>query len=184
MKNFFPLVMLTSFSLLQGLPQQILLLQGEETVLDKEQKYKLSTIGYERAGALPFKILNDKNILSQYPKFLFAAKVPEKNNVYTLFLKPLSKLLEIDINENFALGQEEKLVDFILKSSDLTNQAVVIAWAPEKIDDLLKAFKVDDVKNKWAKDTFDRFYILTFDENGKASLVDLPQKLLFKDHSE
>lgn len=177
-------IFFVNFSLLNAYPMQVLISQGGENYKNQDQNFELTIKGKKRAAALPYLLMTDSRFFVKAPKFLIAAS-PEKNNdLYVKFLNPFSKLLEIDTNDKYSLGKEDTLAQFILNDTSLEGQTVFIAWAPEKIDALLKTLKINEVQTKWSQDIFDRIYVISYDTNGNASITDQPQRLLFDDQAK
>ena len=159
-------------------PAQIMLIRHAEKPIEKSEV--LSEKGFRRAEALA-KIfdLYPSLALNGIPDYFFATKFgPGENSRRTyLTLEPLAKRLNRQISAIVVKEDFQFLVQELLTNPIYNEKSIVIAWTHSYIPKMAKALG-SAPQNKWDSDVFDRIWLLQFDQNGRASSVDLPQNLL------
>ncbi len=133
----------------------------------------LSPAGYQRAAAL-VKVIPD-----HFPKidFLFATKKSAHSNRPFETIEPLSKALQLPIDNTFADDNVEGIAHEVLMNPKYDGKTILIAWHHQKIPDLAKALGVTDAPSSWSGEVFDRVWEITYDD-GKPTFQNLPQNAL------
>jgi len=165
-------------------PAQIILIRHAEEPDDKSNVH-LSAQGQQRARALPALFARGTEF-STYgrPVALFAARpAPRKSRRAVETLRPTALALQRMLQTPYLSQDFSKLAHTVLHRRVYRGRTVLIAWTQEYLPDLAQAFGVSDPPN-WDNDTFDRAWVITYDQNGDAELRDLPQNLLPGDSTE
>lgn len=177
------IVGLLAFSSLWAQPSQVILIRHGEKPAEGNS---LSLRGRQRAAALVPTFLGMPSLL-QYnlPAAIYAARPSEKDpsvrSQQTVMV--LAEELDLPLQNRFTLGQTSEVADEILHSEDYEGKMIVICWPHGEIPKLASLLGAKDAPKKWSDDTFDRFWILTFEDNGQVSFKNMPQKLLSGDSS-
>jgi hypothetical protein len=173
----------TSVALAQ--PSQVLIIRHAETPPEKGHE-DLSIKGQERAMAfVPFFTQTPELVYQGLPVALFATRpVPGDLNQYTLeTITPLSNRLKVLIDAHYAKGDIAGLAQEILTNPKYKRKMVLICWDHEYIPRLAAALGVFPQIPAWPAHVFDRVLVITY-RDGQASLVNMPQRLLFGDSPE
>ena len=159
-------------------PAQVIIIRHAEKL---ESGHDLSPKGRQRAAALvPY--FQETPEVTEYktPVAIYAQKRteanPSKRPVETV--KGLAKAPKLNLIE-YAYEDSATMVKEINTKPEYAGKMVLICWSHGSIPDLAKAFGVKDPPH-WRDEVFDRVWIITF-ENGKATLKDLAQQLMFGD---
>lgn len=184
---------------LEAVPKTVFIIRhGEKTAKDEQVDFErwhfskskpLSVRGWQRAFALAPCFTMESDIIKKYGaiKGLFA---PKPDNYYKSVrpiqtITPLSGLLNIGINHDFALDKDQipALVKHIKGDRSLHDQVVLIAYEHHHIPALLDAFKVKNHLKAWPNDVFDWIVVLEFNtKSGECiNYTILPQQLLYGD---
>jgi hypothetical protein len=172
-----------SFALAQ--PAQVLIIRNAEKPPEKSA-FNLSLRGQERAMAfVPFFTQTPELIYQGLPTALFAAKVaPGQFNQHTLeTITPLSNYLRVLPDAHYPKWDYADLAQEILTNITYERKTVIICWDHEYIPRLAAALGVYPQPPPWPENVFDRVWIITY-RGGQASLVNMPQRLLFGDSPE
>ncbi len=164
---------------LNARPSQVILLRHAEKPSDKAD-LDLSPQGLERARALvPFLTTSPSLVAKGLPVALFATQPTRHGHSRRPFetLAPLATHLKLPIQETYAAEDYKALAKHILNQPAYEGKTVVICWVHTYLPDLAKALGVKSKPGAWKDKAFDRVWLITFRGN-KASLTDLPQKLL------
>lgn len=160
-------------------PAQIILLRHAEKPADAADIH-LSERGQQRAQALagwatnsPAWKTNDR------PVAVFACRpTPKASSLRAIeTITPLALQLQLPVQTPFSAKNAAALTRQILDDPALKGKTVAICWVRDELPQLAKAFGVKSGGEKWKKNVFDRFWLLTF-QNSTATLNDLPQQLL------
>lgn len=146
--------------------------QGEK---DKES---LSVRGWQRAGALIRFFAPGHGHFSHKalatPQFLFSCKVlpdnPSRRPLHTLL--PLAEFLQIEINLEFAEGDEPGLIEAALGAPG----HVLISWKHNMLPVIGKALS-KHAPGKWPADRFDKVWVFT-KRGTDFEFAEVPQSLL------
>ena len=180
--RYFFLFLLSTISLWSVPSQVILIRHGEKP---PEGDY-LSLQGRERAAALVPCFLGSPALLHYGPPVAIYAMKPtnadssirsEQTMMY------LADELNLPIQNDFGYGETENLVEKINNSEEYEGKTVVICWPHTELPQLAAQLGAKNSPKKWADGIFDRFWILTFEENGSVTFANRPQKLLYGDSS-
>ncbi len=172
MRRLLPLFLLP-LSLL-AVPAQVILIRNAELTSDC---HTLSLKGRERAMALdPFFQGTPSVLFYGPPSAIFAQKSSKETMAY------LSKSIKVPVNVEFTNVSD--LADELLANPDYEGKMVLVCWPGEEIGDLATKLGAKKAPKKWAKDSFDRLWTITFEEKDKIAFNDLPQKLLFGDSAK
>lgn len=160
-----------------GRPDQVIIIRHGEK---PKQGDDLSLKGRERAAALaPFFLDGDK----QTPVAIFAQGVSDKRHSrrHIETVAPLARELKLNV-KTYDHDDYSQMVKEILTKPEYDGKVVLICWQHKAVADLATAFGVANPPN-WRDDTFDRLWIITL-KDGKATLQDLPERLLYGDSPE
>ena len=116
------------------------------------------------------------------PSALFAAKPTPRDRSRRAFetLTPASEQWKITLQTPFGAQDYEGLAKLLLEDTALHGKNVVVCWPHEFLPDLAAALGVRPRPSTWKGSVYDRVWLITF-PHGKASLTDLPQRLLYGD---
>ena len=193
-------------------PGQVLIIRHGEKVGDPKKEddggRHLSVQGSARAAALPslfgpaqpqlsckfdhqatefvgsYRQIPLKGTASRFstPNYIFATQMSKNSKRPIETVTPLATAVNLPINDGFADNDADiaKMTNAIL--NDYPGSMILICWHHGKIPDIAKALGVARPP-KWDGKVFDRVWQITY-AKGKASLHDLPQKLLFGESSK
>lgn len=116
------------------------------------------------------------------PAALFATKIapddPSHRPQETI--TPLSKHLHLPIQADYLDKGYARLAQHILTNPSYLGKTVLICWNHTYIPQLTAALGVRPQPPKWRSEVFNRVFIITL-KGGQATLMNLPQRLLFGD---
>ena len=172
-------------------PKQILLIRHGEKPADDTEAH-LSKEGKERAKALPrlFEKTDTRPDPFPTPDFVFAARNSSASHRPFDTVRPLAKQLNLTIDDTFESKVEAEKADgkgvpelaaALLGESKYAGKTVLVSWRHSTIPELAKALHAKKVPSRWADEVFDRVWQITYDEKGKGTLRDRPQRLLTTD---
>jgi hypothetical protein len=149
-------------------------------------------MGKQRANRLP--ALFDKSVARPdplpTPDFLFATHNSDASHRPLETVTPLAAKLKLPINRDYRntldsvtkKGKEAKgindLHDELFAKEKYAGKTVLISWHHGTIPDLAKALKATQAPAKWNGAVFDRVWHLSYDDKGKVTFTDRPQRLL------
>jgi hypothetical protein len=164
----------------RGPAQVILIRHGEKPA----EGHGLNQKGKERAAALVPYFLGRPEVL-QYktPVAIYAQKsTPEHRSTRPVdTVKALAKALKLDVIE-YAHNDFKAMVKEISSKREYQGKMVLICWRHQAIHDIAREFGVKDAPK--FPEAFDRTWIISFGKDGKPTLRDLPQKLMFGDSTK
>lgn len=166
-------------------PVQVFIIRHAEKPPERSA-VNLSLKGQERAMALvPFFTQSLELIHHGLPVALFATKiVPGDLSHRTLeTIAPLSQHLKVLPDAHYAKWEVGELAQEVLTNPKYARRTVLICWEHHYIPQLAAALGVRPEPPKWPGEVFDRVWIITY-KNGQASLVNMPQRLMFGDSLE
>ncbi len=174
-------------------PQCVLIIRHAEKTGEKDDAH-LSKKGKERAAVLDQLFVASAQRQNPFPKpdVVFAAKSHKESQRPLDTVAPLANKLKLTVNETFDSklpkdGMEKpkegiaELRDELLTGTKYAGKTVLISWRHGTIPDLARALKAGKVPEKWDDNVFDRVWQIDYDNEGKATFRDLPQRLLPKD---
>jgi hypothetical protein len=158
-----------------GRPSRVLLLRHAEKPSENGDPH-LSARGRTRAAALSVLVPHAFG----RPDHLFAT-APSPDSVRPIeTLSPLSAALSLPLQSKWSDDDFAALASEIL-SGKYASANVVVCWHHGKLPKLTHALGVDPKPDDWDAEIFDRFWSISYDKGGTASLTQLAQKLLFGD---
>lgn len=166
------------------MPSSIILIRHAEKPTDGPEGQNLSKKGWKRAYALPRLFAENLQLKTRgLPDFLIAAKPHTKTGSVRSIqtLQPLSEWLLKPILANFTKDDISKLAQLIKTSPEMNGKVVMIAWQHDSIPELAKRLGAWQAPSEWPSETFDRFWLLDFENNKLVNFQNLPQQLLEKD---
>ncbi len=159
-------------------PSKVIIIRHAEKPEGKSDN--LSPVGFKRAEAF-VKIFDLHPDLAENgpPDFIFAAKyLPgETSNRSYQTVAPLATSLNLAVATPFQTDDYAQLADEILSNPLYNNRFILIAWTHSNIPGLAKRLG-SAPGNKWNPIVFDRMWVLRFDDKGRATSADLPQRLM------
>jgi hypothetical protein len=167
-------------------PQSILLIRHAEKPADAADA-NLGPEGKKRADALPelFKKAADRPDPLPTPDFIFATKPSKHSRRPVETVAPLAKALKLEVNAGYANDDYPKLAEELSTNPKYEGKTVLICWHHGTIPELATALGATGVPDKWKDSVFDRVWVVTFDEKGKARpLTKRAQALLPGDGKE
>jgi hypothetical protein len=179
------IILVLTISVALAEPAQVLIIRHSETPPEKSDG-NLSRKGQERAMAfVPFFTKTPELIYQGLPVALFATKSFSGDvSRYTLeTITPLSNRLRVLVDAHYAKTDFASLAQEILTSPEYERKMVLICWDHEYIPRLAAALGISPQPPAWPANVFDRVLIITY-RDGRASLVNMPQRLLFGDSPE
>lgn len=165
-------------------PRQIILLRHAEKGSDPADNH-LSLKGRERALALaPYLTETPELLTNGLPVALFASGAQKATHSFRSMetLAPLGKQLNQPVWSSFTNKEVEALADFILRQRSYQGKTIVVCWTHEYIPELIAALGAPSPARKMKSSEFDRLYLITYKDR-KATIQDLPQRLLYGDSS-
>jgi len=157
----------------------------------QQSSHDLIVRGWQRAGALacffaPTQGPMQSSLIST-PQFLFASAPSDgssnenesKSHRPEETIEPLAKKLELQINLQFAKGQEADVAE----AAQACGGPVLIAWQHEAIYEIAKAIPGGSVAPRnWPGKRFDIVFVFTLDSSNNAyDFAQVPQCLLAGD---
>lgn len=163
-------------SLAYGEPDRVIIIRhGEKPAVGDD----LTVKGRQRAAALaPF--FQDGDLR---PAAIYALNPSDDHHSRRCLetATPLAQSLKLSL-KTFHHADYGKMVRQILASPEYDGKVVLICWSHKEIPALASALGVADPP-RWRGQVFDRLWIIKF-ADGKATLQDLPQRLLFGDSAK
>jgi hypothetical protein len=113
--------------------------------------------------------------------YLFAAKDSHESKRPKLTIKPLSKVLGLNINTDFKDDEYRELADE-LHSARYSNKNILVCWHHGKIPNLLVALGADPQRllpnGKWPEGVFGWVLLLEYDQNGNLNAAIKDENLM------
>jgi hypothetical protein len=167
-------------------PAHILIIRHGEKPPEKAA-VNLSLKGRERALALaPF--LTGSPELRRYglPVALFATRIaPDDRSHRTQeTIGPLAESLKLPIQAPYINREYAQLAQQVLTGPQYQGKTVLICWDHDYIPQLAGALGVKPQPPRWHGSVFDRVFIVSPAGPGAATLVNLPQRLMYGDSPE
>jgi hypothetical protein len=163
-------------------PAQIIIIRHAEKP-DDDRDQRLSLEGRERAMALaPYLTSTPELLTNGLPVALFASRpTPRDHGQRPLeTLAPLAKEVKLVVQTPFYSRDYALLAQSVLSNPDYKGKTILICWTHEFIPQLAAALGIHPEPPKWKNSAFDRVFLITY-QRGKATLHDLPQRLMFGD---
>jgi hypothetical protein len=151
----------------------VLLIRHAEKLTDG--RIDLSPTGFARAKDIP-QLFIGANPTFPRPDALFATRQSKHSNRPFETIEPLSKALNLPINQEFAEDDSASLARLLL-SGQYAGKVVLVAWHHGTLPQFAAALGVSPQPAPWPPTQFDRVWRIEWKE-GKATLTDLPQDLM------
>jgi hypothetical protein len=167
-------------------PRSILLIRHAEKPADAADT-GLSPAGKTRADALPelFQKATDRPDPLPTPDFIFATKPSNHSRRPVETVTPLAKALKLEVGAGYANDDYPDLAEELYTNPKYEGKTVLICWHHGTLPELAGALGAPGVPDKWKDAVFDRVWVVTFDEKGKANpLARRAQALLPGDAKE
>lgn len=161
-------------------PQSILVIRHAEKPTDATDIH-LNPEGQKRAEAIPqlFEKTATRPDPFPTPDFIFATKASKHSNRPVETVTPLAKALKLKVNAEYANDDCPKLAEEIYTNPKYEGKTVLICWHHGNIPELALTLSATNVPDKWKDAVFDRVWVVTFDEKGKARpIAKRPQELM------
>lgn len=163
----------------------VLLRHGEES---ESSGVHLDERGFRRAEALPERI---RALLAGVPVAAVYAQGPKADDSSLRSVEtitPTARSFGLEVEDRFEKWEAKKLVkELRSREAELRGKAVVIAWGSDELDGIAERLGYEPPKKgkfAWDKAVYDRFWVLSFDEDGKpVRFSQLAQQLLPGDAS-
>jgi hypothetical protein len=173
-------------------PQQVLIIRHAEKTGEKDDIH-LSKKGKERTEVLYKLFVASKDRPDPFPTpdFIFAASNSKGSHRPLETVTPLAMKLKMSINDMFdsklpaagALDGKEKtgmlgLRDKLFSESKYFGKTILVSWRHSTLPELAKTLKASKTPAKWEDEIYDRVWQITYDDQGNATFLDRPQRLL------
>ena len=166
--------------------QSILLIRHAEKPADNADT-GLSPEGKKRAEALPelFKKTAARPDPFPEPDFIFATKASKHSNRPAETVTPLAKALKLNVNAQYANDDYPNLAEELYTNPKYEGKTVLICWHHGTMPEFAAMLGATGVPDKWKDAVFDRVWVVSFDDKGKAApLTKRPQALMPGDGKE
>ena len=148
---------------------------------------ELNERGRERAAALVPLFTHDERMLEHGPAAAIFAMRPhgKRGSVRAIqTMEPTAKALHFASDTHLTRDEIAPLVRAIVTAPACAGKTVIVCWEHDVIPGMLKAFGWTGGPTHWPGSSYDRLWVLDF-ENGKpVRFRDLPQKLLSGDKAK
>jgi hypothetical protein len=139
----------------------------------------LAPAGFARAKALP-QLIGGAGAAAPHnlprPDFLFATHLSKNSNRPVETITPLSEALKLPISHDVADKDYATLAAELL-SGKYAGKVVLVAWHHGSLPGFAKALGATPPYDPWPDTQFDRVWRIDY-KDGKATLTDLPQRLM------
>ncbi len=161
-------------------PRHILIIRHGEKPPDEAMSADLSAEGKDRAAALPklFEKSDKRPTPFPTPDFIFAAKDSGKSQRPVQTVTPLAKQLELPINSAFTNDAPAKLAEELFGNEKYAGKTILISWRHTLTPMLAQKLNAKGFPMMWKDGVYDRVWQITYDEQGKVTFLDLPQRLM------
>lgn len=162
-------------------PAQVILIRHAEK---NQSGSHLSLKGRQRAAALVPTFLGAPYLLHFGPPAAIYLRKASTNAPAVRWAQTVINLadeLGIPIKGEYSKTDAAALVEEIMQSEEYEGKMVLVCWSHGGMPKLAELFGAKKAPKKWTKNVYDRFWILTFSENGDVAFEDRPQKLLYGD---
>jgi hypothetical protein len=167
----------------KSIPRLVMLVRHAEKPPDEKLSVDLSAAGGKRARALPglFTKSTSRPHPLPTPNFIFAAQDSKHSHRCTETVAPLAKKVGLKVNAAFANDDFAKLAAEILGDPKYAGKTILICWHHGNLPGLARKLGGTGAPDHWKGGVFDRVWRVTYASSGKATVDDLPQRLLPSD---
>ncbi len=140
--------------------------------------------GRQRAAALAPTFLGAPFLLRYGPPaaiYLRKASLQKPAERWAETVKNLADEMGAPVKGEYRKEDAAALVEEIKQTEEFDGKMVLVCWSHGGLPKLAELFGAKKAPRKWSTRIFDRFWILTFQEDGSVSFEDKPQRLLYGD---
>jgi hypothetical protein len=172
-------------------PKCVMIIRHAEKPPAEAEDVHLSKVGQERAEILHRLFVSSKTPAPfPTPDFIFATHDSDKSHRPGETVKPLAMKLKLPIDQEFhnvlnstiKKGKKAKgIVDLkeqLFTDPKYAGKTILISWHHGTTPELARELRVTNAPAKWDKDAFDRVWRIGYDDQGKATFADMPQRLM------
>jgi hypothetical protein len=161
-------------------PRQVLLIRHAEKPPDDAMSDQLTDAGKARADALPklFAKTDARPEPFAKPDFVFAGANTKKSARSALTVAPLAKALNLKVNAKTEKEHFEVLARELLTNPKYSGKTILVCWNHSNLPGFAKALGAQGVPEHWKDEVFDRVWALTWDDTGKVTFNNYPQRLM------
>ena len=167
-----------------GAPAQIIFLRhGEKPDAGPE----LSKRGWERADALVNLFTHDSRVLEHGTAAAIFVMKPSKTGASVRAVQTMEatgRALKLKLDRHFTRDEIAPLARAILNTPAYEGKTVVVCWEHDAIPEMLKAFGWKSGPTHWSDKSYDRLWVLDFENGRPTRFRDLPQKIMPGDSSD
>jgi len=167
-------------------PRQILIIRHGEKPPDAAMSTDLSTPGKDRAAALHMLFEKSDRRPTPFPKpdFIFAAKNSGKSHRPVQTVTPLASKFDLPVDARFTNDDPVKLAEELFGNAKYEGKTILISWRHGTTPELVAVLNATGFPKSWKDGVFDRVWQITYDEKGKTTFADVPQRLLPADSED
>lgn len=161
-------------------PKQVLLIRHAEKPPPSEQSVHITEQGEKRAQALFELFEKSSSRPDPFPKpdFIFAARNSENSHRALETVTPLAKKLKLPVNDTIQNLSFQDLRKELFGDKRYQGKTILICWHHGTSPDLARALGAANSPGDWDHKAFDRVWQLVYDEKGRVTFLDRPQRLL------
>lgn len=159
-------------------PAQIIFLRHAEK---PDTGNELNARGRERAAALVHLFLHDPQLREHgSPAAIFAMRPKGKKGSVRAIetMEPTARALQLTPDTRFTRDELGALKDAIMSAPLLAGKTVIVCWEHDAIPEMLQVFGWTSGPTRWPAKTYDRLWLLDFQDGKPVRFRNLPQKLL------
>ena len=184
-------------------PRRVLIIRHAEKTGEKNDVH-LSKQGVDRAAVLfrLFEPANDRPDPFFVPDFIFAASNSANSQRPLQTVEPLTMKFNLPIDQTYQSKRSSAMSKIVADGKPPTSEGmfglrdeifgkpkyvgktILMSWRHSSIPELARTLGAKDAPTTWDADSFDRVWLITFDQHGRAAFLDLPQRLLPSDARE
>ena len=163
----------------KSFPKCILIIRHAEKPPLEKMSVHLSEEGTKRAEALVglFEKSDRRPEPFTKPDYIFASKNTMKSQRPNETVAPFAKAFNYKVNDHFEHDDVDGIAKHLLNTQKYTSKTILVCWHHGSIQLLAKRLGIAEPP-KWPDTVFDRVWEITFDNDGKATLKDRPQRLM------
>ena len=160
-------------------PKCILIIRHAEKPPPEKMSVHLTDEGMKRAEALAGLFEKSDARPEPFPKpdFVFASKNTSRSHRPKETVAPFAKSIELKVNHQFDDEDVDGFAKHLLNTPKYAGKTLLVSWHHSTTPPLAKKLGIA-APPKWHDSAFDRVWEITFDEEGKATLKDRPQRLM------
>ncbi len=163
-------------TILFATPAQVILIRHAEKPSTTES---LSLKGRERAAAFVpfFKSAPEVNFYGQ-PTAIFT---PSNSPVAIQTVQTLAESIRVPLTKTYTTDQVNQLTQELLTNPDHEGHMILICADQEQLPQIAAKLGAKKAPKSWEEESYDKLWILTFNDAGEVTFKNMPQKLLYGD---